>query len=185
LGLQIAGFRPLWPYHRGMDEHELAKATSRVGEIVEAAERAAEDLRAQAEARMRDRIAEGDRAAANRVEAAEAEALEMLANAQEEAEKIRDAARVEARQIVADASAAAREVLRDGTELSGNVRELSDSLRINAELLLRDIRLAHAEMTARLDQADATAEGERPRSSPRRAQVDELDVPEFHPGSRP
>ena len=167
-----------------MDEHELARATSRVGEIVEAAERAAEDLRQQAEARMRERIAEGDRAAANRVEAAEAEALEVLANAQGEAEKILEAARTEARRIVADASAASRDVLRDGTELSGNVRELSDSLRINAELLLRDIRLAHAEMTARLDQAGASA-GAEPRRTPRHAEVDELDVPEFHPGGRP
>ena len=29
-------------------------------------------------------------------------------------------------------------VLRDGTELSGHLRELSDSLRANAELLLRE-----------------------------------------------
>ncbi len=43
----------------------------------------------------------------------------------------------------------------------GNLRDLSDSLRSNAELLLRDIRLAHAEMTARLDQAAPPRAGTR------------------------
>lgn len=175
-----------------MEEGDLARASSRVAEILAAAEHAAEGLRLEAERRMRDRIAEGDRAASNRIEAAEAEALEVLANAQEEAEKIRaeaeevakktrDAARVEARQIVRDAGDAARDVLRDGTQLSGNLRELSDSLRTNAELLLRDVRLAHSEMTARLDQLEAA---DADLAGARSADVDELDVPEFHPGRR-
>jgi cell division septum initiation protein DivIVA len=168
-------------------DNQVAQASARVAEIVAAAERAAEDLYAQAEKRMRERIAEGDRAAQNRVEAAENEALEILANAQEQADRIvreaqasadeiRDGARRDAREIVGEASATAREVLRDGTELSGHLRELSDSLRANAELLLRDIRVAHAEMNARLDQVvpDASA----PSSAAR------LDVPEFHPGRR-
>jgi cell division septum initiation protein DivIVA len=177
-----------------MEDRELARATSRVGEIVAAAEQAAEGMRLEAERRLRERIAEGDRAAANRIEAAEAEALEILANAQAEAEKIRetaeatakeirDEARVEARQIVAEASGSAREVLRDGTELSGNLRELSDSLRTNAELLLRDVRLAHAEMTARLDQLEP-ADSESARLVAAAQEIDELDVPEFHPGRR-
>ena len=133
------------------------------------------------------RIAEGDRAAANRVQAAEAEALEILAAAQEQADKmlteakqqaqeITEDARRQAREVVNEAGAASREVLRDGTELSGHLRELSGSLRTNAELLLRDIRLAHAEMTARLDQARAGRHAARPG-------VDDLDVPEFHPGA--
>ena len=47
----------------------------------------------------------------------------------------------------------ARDVLGEGTEMSRNLRELSASLRNNAERLLRDVRLAHGGMTARLDQA--------------------------------
>ena len=178
-----------------MEDQELARATSRVGEILTAAETTAETIRRDAEARMRQRIAEADRAADNRIAAAEAEALEVLANAQDEAQKVReaaeqfaketrDAARVEARQIVNEASGSAREVLRDGTELSGNLRELSDSLRTNAELLLRDVRLAHAEMTARLDQL-SPAETESAKLQAAAAALDDtLDVPEFHPGRR-
>ena len=168
----------------------------RLAEILAAAEQAAEGMRTEAEQRMRERIAEGDRAAANRISAAEAEALEILANAQDEAQKIRDAAeafaketrdaaRVEARQIVNEASGSAREVLRDGTELSGNLRELSDSLRTNAELLLRDVRLAHAEMTARLDQlSPAETESAKLEAAAAAMADDPLDVPEFHPGRR-
>jgi cell division septum initiation protein DivIVA len=164
-------------------------ASAHVAEILAAAEQAAEDLRLEAEQRMRARIAEGDRAASNRVQAAEAEALEILAAAQEQADKmvseakrqaaeVTDDARRQAREVVDEAGAASREVLRDGTELSGHLRELSGSLRSNAELLLRDIRLAHAEMTARLDQA-APADMRSTGSSP---DIDDLDVPEFHPG---
>ena len=71
-------------------------------------------------------------------------------------------------------------MLRDGTELSGHLRELSESLRSNAELLLRDVRMAHAEMNARLDQVVPDA------SAPARAGsiTTDLDVPEFHPGRR-
>jgi cell division septum initiation protein DivIVA len=153
-------------------------ASDRVGEILAAAEQAAEEMRLEAEQRLRDRIAEGDRAAANRVQAAEAEALEILAAAQEQADKLVDDARRQARDIIGEAGAKSREVLRDGTELSGHLRELSASLRSNAELLLRDVRDAHAEMTARLDQA-APADT-RPAASS--ADLDDFDVPEFHPG---
>ena len=169
---------------------DASSAYARVAEILASAERAGEDMRAEAERRLRDRIAEADRAASARVSAAEAEALEMLAAAQSEAEKlvreateraeeVRDAARQDAREIVAEASAAAREVLRDGTDLSGHLRELSDSLRTNAELLMRDIKFAHAEMTARLDQGEGGSSGSDPLGD-----VPELDVPEFHPGRR-
>ncbi len=172
-------------------ENEVAQASARVADIVAAAERAADELYAQAETRMRERIQEGERAADNRVQAAENEALEILANAQQQADRIvreaqaradelRDAARRDAREIVGEASAGARDVLRDGTELSGHLRELSDSLRANAELLLRDVRMAHGQMNARLDQVVPDA---RPDEGPA-ADPGDLDVPEFHPGRR-
>ena len=135
---------------------------------------------------MRARIAEGDRAAANRIQAAEAEALEVMAAAQEQADKIlaeahqqaadaRDEARREAREIVGRGErGVARTSCATAPSCRGNLRDLSDSLRSNAELLLRDIRLAHAEMTARLDQGGAPANGGRDVGRdrrPRRARV--------------
>ena len=80
-----------------------------------------------------------------------------------------------------------RDVLEDGNELSTDLADLSASLRTNAERLLRDIKLAHAAMVARLDQATPGPiidSDPRPRGSAGRdAGVDELDVPEFLPGN--
>jgi cell division septum initiation protein DivIVA len=224
---------------------EISVASSKVAAIVEAAERAAEDLRLKTEERVRQRIAEADRAADLRVEAAEAEAREIVEQARRDAESlisqarvdvqgvhdeaararsdaeaeagqqraevetyakdVKQAARDDARAIVAEAQNAARGVLSDGTELSGHLQELSDSLHRNAERLLNDVKLAHARLTADLDQAgpaggvdsavDASRAGEapatpgfasRPTPSPRRGSRpdDDFEVPEFLPGRR-
>ncbi len=227
---------------------EISVASAKVAAIVEAAERAAEEMRIKTEERVRSRIAEADRAADLRVEAAEAEAREIVdaaraeaagivaearegvrgiheraaaareegerhkaamldeatseaARVREEAElygkEARQAARDDARAIIAEAHAAARGVLEDGTELSGHLSELSDSLRRNAERLLNDVKLAHARLTADLDQAAPAGGGidSAPRasrnapasSSPRRASRpsdDDFEVPEFLPGRR-
>ncbi|HWI72619.1 MAG TPA: hypothetical protein VNT55_11745 [Baekduia sp.] len=231
---------------------EISVASAKVAAIVEAAERAAEDLRIKTEEKVRSRIAEADRAADLRVEAAEAEAREIVdaarreaagaeasareavraiheraAQAREEAEAARSAtlaaasseaarvrgeaesyaeetkreARDEARAIIAEAHAAARGVLNDGTELSGHLNELSDSLRRNAERLLNDVKLAHARLTADLDQAapagsvDTAPRASRGGAAPgfaspatasprRRPSDDDFEVPEFLPGRR-
>jgi membrane protein involved in colicin uptake len=223
---------------------EISVASSKVAAIVEAAERAAEDLRIKTEEKVRSRIAEADRAVELRVEAAEAEAREIIdaarreaagaeasareavraiheraAQAREEAEAARTAtlsaasseaarvrgeaesyaeetrreAREEARAIIAEASAAARGVLEDGSELSGHLNELSDSLRRNAERILNDVKLAHARLTADLDQAapagsvDSAPHASRGAPSPaarRRPSDDDFEVPEFLPGRR-
>lgn len=151
-----------------------SSAAARVAEIVAAAETAAEELRATAERRASERIAEADRAAMMRIDAAEAEATEL-----------RDAGAKNAREVLAEARTAAREVLHDGEEISGHLRELGDALRVNAERLLRDIRLAHAELTSRLDQAEPR-HGGAGRSQPPAHSVpfqDGLDIPEFIPRS--
>ena len=232
---------------------EISVASAKVAAIVEAAERAAEDLRIKTEEKARDRIAEADRAGALRVDAAEAEAREivdaarrtaasaeaearegvkliheravqareegearkaaLLAEASSEAARVRAdadayaedtklAARDEARAIINEAHAAARGVLNDGTELSGHLQELSDSLHRNAERLLNDVKLAHARLTADLDQAappgsvDAAPTASRggpapgfasaasPPPSRRRPSDDDFEVPEFLPGRR-
>ena len=187
-----------------------ASAARRVAEIVAAAERAAEELRAAAERRGAERIAEAERAARLRVQAADdeaqlvhSEAEQVLEQASDEAAALRDEAARQAqealdkaadaaRQVIAEARAAAREVLRDGEEISANLRELGDALRANADRLLRDIRLAHAELTSRLDRAEPAARSTGPAAgrAPRAAAATatdrppELDVPEFIPRAR-
>jgi cell division septum initiation protein DivIVA len=228
----------------------ISVASAKVAAIVEAAERAAEDLRLKTEERVRERIAEADRAADLRVEAAEAEAREIVEAAQREADALvqqarrdvqgvhdeaararseaeaeaarvraeveayakeaKQAARDDARAIIAEAQAAARGVLTDGTELSGHLNELGDSLRRNAERLLNDVKLAHARLTADLDQAAPAGVDSAPRASrgaapapapgfasrpsdeprpPRRGVArsggdDDFEIPEFLPGRR-
>jgi hypothetical protein len=100
---------------------------------------------------------------------------------------MRAKARSDAREILSEAYVLADEVLREGTEISRNLRELSASLRNNSERLLRDVRLAHGSMTARLDQVSA-ADGAQPRKRQSRSERasdreldDDLDVPEFMP----
>ncbi|MDP1849082.1 MAG: hypothetical protein Q8K79_14920 [Solirubrobacteraceae bacterium] len=182
-------------------------AARHVEQIVQAAEQTAEELRAAAEARANERIAEAERAAELRVRAAEEEAAEVRAAAEAQAREAIDEAEIAAQDARAEAEAAAREaqdkaakgarellyeariatreVLRDGETLSGHLRELSDSLRVNAERLLLDIRAAHAEMTARLDRVDPDVGGQpgrldrdRPAAAPSSS---DPDVPEFIP----
>jgi cell division septum initiation protein DivIVA len=229
---------------------EISVASAKVAAIVEAAERAAEDLRLKTEERVRERIAEADRAGDLRVAAAEAEARELVEAARREADALveqarrdvqgvhdeaararsdaeaeaarvraevetyakeaKQAARDDARAIIAEAQAAARGVLTDGTELSGHLNELSDSLRRNAERLLNDVKLAHARLTADLDQAAPAGVDSAPSASragaaapapgfasrpageprpPRRGADrsggdDDFEIPEFLPGRR-
>ncbi len=84
----------------------------------------------------------------------------------------------------------AHDVLEEGTEISRNMRDLSQSLRNNAERLLRDVRLAHGGMTAALDQVAPSAKS-APGAPRRKGRVgssreedgpsEDLDVPEFIP----
>ncbi len=166
---------------------------------MDAAERAAEELRRVAEQRAAERIAEAERAADMRVQAADDEADEVRAEAVVEAERLRqdaeqtareahDRAVAQARRLLAEARAAARDVLREGETLSGHLHELSDALRINAERLLRDVRAAHVALTSRLDGVDpdrspAPARSDAGRRAPA-ATSDEPEIPEFIPRAR-
>ncbi len=228
----------------GSGSGAASAAAQQVASIIEAAERTAEQIRAEAEKQVRQRIAEVQRAAENQVSAAEEEAEEILASAREEATRIRAEAKAEAEQAVAKATdqgleimgragddaeqtraeAAkereetawrAKELMRDASETAagvdreavhavGNLRELGDSLRANAERLLKDVQTVHARMVAQIERVEAAAGTATPaRRSPRdgagrsagsgaersgRARRpspsdgdDELDVPEFLP----
>jgi hypothetical protein len=197
-----------------------AGAAERVQGILAAAEAAAEKIRAEAEARMSERIAEGDRAAEFRVKAAEEETSEAIKLAQEEALRIRSEAeeakteaanqaltvvqgeaagvRAEAderaRSLIADARDTAAGVRAEGLELVSHLREMGDSLKANADRLLRDVQRIHSRMTRELDSVgSATDEPEVTASRSRPSAADEsesllsptgevLDVPEFLPG---
>ena len=74
---------------------------------------------------------------------------------------------------------------------TGDLQELSGSLRANAERLVRDIRRTHQALTARLEAVEAAAGNARggERASPSEAPArrppadaeEDFDVPEFMP----
>jgi hypothetical protein len=120
------------------------------------------------------------------------EATETAATRVEEAEQ-------RARELLRDARGAASDVRTEGLELVGNLREMGDSLRSNAERLLRDVQMIHSRMMAQVDRIDGGAGRSSPASSWRSVgggssrsrsrggafepppDDDVLDVPEFIP----
>ena len=83
----------------------------------------------------------------------------MRADAEAYAEEVKRSAKSDARDIIAEAHDAARGVLHDGTSCPATSKSSSDSLRRNAERLLNDVKLAHARLTADLDQATPAGAG--------------------------
>jgi hypothetical protein len=189
---------------------EAAEAEAR--ELVDAARREAAAIEAEAREGVRlihERAAQARSEAEARKAAAVAEAgeeaLRVRAAADAYAEETQQDAKRAAREIIAEAHAAARDVLHDGTTLSGHLQELSDSLHRNAERLLNDVKLAHARLTADLDQAapaggiDAAPRASRGDGSTsvspgfaskpapvvsRKGGDDDFEIPEFLPGRR-
>ena len=136
-----------------------------------AAEEEAGEILAEARAKAEQSAAE----AVNAVDSIHAEAHEALReakatlaqarlDAEQTAKETAREARAQAREIVRAAHLATRDVMDDGGELSDAAARAVGSLRTNAERLMRDIRLAHGSMTARLDQALPEG-GASPRSS--------------------
>ena len=79
-----------------------------------------------------------------------------------------------------EARFAAQAVLTEGNQLHDDLQEMSQSLRRNAERLLRDIRDAHARLAGEIDRTVGPDPGSD--RGPRRASVDfGDDVPEFIP----
>lgn len=141
-----------------MQPGDSSQLPARVQAIIDAAEQAAAQLRAETEQRARDRIAEADRAAQHRVDAAEAEAKELLAEAREQA-----------RQLVGEARVTAREAMDTGERVSRELEEMGGSLRRNAQTILRDVQKVHRELVAKLDAADpgGRAPARRPAAAAR------------------
>ncbi len=139
----------------------IIAVSKRVGAIVEAAERAAEKLRRDAEQRARDRIAEADRAGDLRVGAAEDEALEIVDTARrdaagaeadaraavatihERAAEARAAAEQHRLETIAEADAAVSRLVHEADE---QAKELRSSARAEARELLDDAHYAAREV---------------------------------------
>jgi vacuolar-type H+-ATPase subunit H len=157
----------------------VAAAEDEASELLEEAQKEAEAVRAAAEedaARLR--------------EDARAESTRIVTDARDEAAEVQRIAEVFATQTREDAEQSARkqlgrarelaaEVLQDGTDMSQHLDQLADSLRRNAELLLRDVSAAHHAMTDKLEEAGVELGEPRHRS---RSPVFD-DVPEFIPRS--
>ncbi len=179
-------------------DHLRAETEARVRERIAEGTRAADNRVRAAEEESRDilvearveaaRVRDEAEAEAERVRSeATSEALAIVARAQEEATRQRDevesyaavtreAVDAEIRELLHDAHEVAGDVRAEGTELADNLHDLGDSLRVNAERLLRDVQRAHASLSAALDQVDggiagsplspaATSDGLAPASS--------------------
>jgi cell division septum initiation protein DivIVA len=170
----------------------IAEAARAADIRVTAAEDEAEEILGEARAEAAA-VTEAASADAQRLrEDARSESTRIVIEARDEASEVQRIAEVFAAQTREDAETSARkqlgrarelaaEVLQDGTDMSQHLHQLADSLRRNAELLLRDVGAAHHAMTDKLDQAGVDL-GEPQRSSrPRAAAIG--DVPEFIPRS--
>lgn len=129
--------------------------------------------------------------------ASDAAAMAVLERAKQEAEAHSSKAKAQSREILGEARVAAADVRSEGMELVENLREMGDSLRSNAELLLGDIQAVHARMVAELDRVDGGASRlPAPRANERGStgrrdsrgsapdatnDVDRLEIPEFIP----
>ena len=96
---------------RAQGNSARGKAADGVASILTAAERAAEEIRNEAEARARERIEEGKRAADNQVQAAEEEAAEILGQAHQEVEQLRRAIEEQTEQEKTTATSEALSIL--------------------------------------------------------------------------
>ena len=174
----------------------IAEATRAADQRVVAAEDEAQEILADAQRQAAtlhetaqgdaDRLREEARSDAARIVGdASQEAAEVQRIAEVFAEQTREKAEQDARKQLARARELAGEVLADGTEMSHNLRQLSESLRRNAETILRDVQSAHRAMTARLDEAgyDLPSENGVPALGDRadRGDPDLGEVPEFIP----
>jgi len=177
---------------------------------VQAGEEEAAEILADARAEA-DRVLAGAREQSSKsVADATSEALAIIGRAQENADKVLSEANAEAAREVSEAQQRARDLLRgartsasdirtEGLEIVGNLREMGDSLRANAERLLRDVQMIHSRMIAEIDRADGglgasssrgpasapshSSEAERRRrgSAETSSTGEVLDVPEFIP----
>jgi OpgC protein len=139
-------------------------ASERVAAIVEAAEQAAEDLRAETERRAREHIAEADRASTNRVEAAEAEARDLVNQAREQAVELRSTAQADAQRALEEARAERLQLEETIQQVRTAAEEEARRIRERAEAELAEARRVAQESARELvtEARDAAREVLRP-----------------------
>jgi nicotinamidase-related amidase len=182
-------------------ENRIRAAEEEADELLDAARRQAEHLVATAQSEAEDARTRASERAGEELRTAEAQAARLRDDAQLEADGLRGDARAsadseraeaarEAQELVVTARTAADAARDHGRELTGNLLELSSSLRANAERLMRDIHRVHLALTAQLDAVEGVARpwlGGRGGSDDtrRREPVSEaegdFDVPDFIP----
>jgi vacuolar-type H+-ATPase subunit H len=185
-------------------QYRVQAAEEEAVEIAEAAQEEAARLRRDSQAQFEQAKTTATSEALTIVANAQEHADAAVKQASEAAEASRQDSERRSRELLLDARAAADGVRAEGLELVGNLRQMGDSLRSNAERLLQDVQLIHTRMVATLDNADSPAgtpvgssrpgDGRPSRSSPTsslngprssgraaRNVQDEVDVPEFIP----
>jgi vacuolar-type H+-ATPase subunit H len=161
-------------------ELRVDAAEEEAREILTEARRRAADLEQHAREEAERVRTEAAEEAARVLGDANANAAEVQRIAEVFAKETRDKADQDARRQVVRAKELANEVLADGSEMSHNLRQLSESLRRNAETILVDVQRAHRAMTARLAESGYDLGGSSSAPS-RSAAPDVGDVPEFVP----
>ena len=154
----------------------MTDVSEQVAGIIEAAERAAQALREQAEQRARERIAEAERAADSRLQAAESDAQEIRRKAEARAQETLRDAQDERRRMLARANAATSEAAARGEELGEALAQLGASLQTNARRVLDDVRQAHTHLRSNITEAEAELEHDGEAFG---EPVDEFRVPRF------
>jgi cell division septum initiation protein DivIVA len=184
---------------RGADNRVKA-AEEEAAETLSTARKEAAKLRKDAKAEADRLVSEATSKGLEVAGRAQEEADRMLAEAAQEAEKLREDVAGRARELMRHAEETASEINHEGFHMVGNLRELGDSLRTNAERLIKDVQTIHTRMTAQIERvrdeagppprprraSETDGEHTRPSRAGRDAPTappddDELDVPEFVP----
>ncbi len=182
-------------------DNRVKAAEDEAEEIVQLAQSEATRLRESARTESKQQKTAAATEALAVVGRAQEEADKTLAEAKAAAAKTKEDAEQQSRDLLREARTTATDVRTEGLEIVSNLREMGDSLRSNAERLLRDVQLVYSRMVAQIDRTDGglppgarsgtpinARRGAGGRTSTRPSardrpgdRPDDLDVPEFIP----
>ncbi len=195
---------------RNESSSSIASAREEASRTLAKVREEAAGLRDQAAQEAKRMRSEAEQEAKRIVSEAGTRGLEAVGHAESEAERLRaesakdhEEAAWKAQDLMRAAEQTAAEIDIEGNQVVRDLRELGDSLRANAERLLRDVQAIHSRMVEQIERIEsaareapsrgrsrgdtdsAAAEGPtRPRrrtTAAPSADGDELDVPEFLP----
>jgi vacuolar-type H+-ATPase subunit H len=176
--------------------YRVEAAEEEAAEILASARQEAERLRREAHDLHEQSKTTATSEALTIIANAQQNADETIAQASEQAARSQQEADAYTRDLLSEARMTAQEVRSEGMQLVGNLRQMGDSLRANAERLLRDVAGVHSQMVSQIERAEGAA-GRSPSNSGRKradesrslargafdsqADADLPDVPEFIP----